>query len=493
MSWFDPSRDARLVMTSSPPAGRQRHRSTTPMMSRAGAGGRLVVGVIVLVGVTSAGASVGVADPGASSQQLTLSTAVERALANHPALAVATARQQEAAEALGEVVAGRGPLVRANVSALHYDDPMVVSPIHGFGPGLFPPFDDTLVQAAVNVSYLLLDGGARRERTRQADANVAVAAAGSSLAAQALIARVAQSFATAQAQNAALTAETARVEALDGERDRVATLIAAGRVAEVEGLRAEAALAAADAARVRAAVRLDLASRELSRLMGGADATDADLAIGELDYAPLLTPPAVEPRASLLARALAASPQLAELRSRVDTADATKALARTAYFPELRAVGALMEYSDGSLNATTDWSAGLQLTIPIWDGGITQRRVAKAGAQRDAARAAVAQAELEVSELVDRALAAWTEATARGSAFARAEERLVEVVRVQKLLLEVGSGTQVDYLSALAELASTRAERSQAAANEVIAQVDLARVTGALTPEWIRQTLEASR
>ncbi|MCB9377562.1 MAG: TolC family protein [Holophagales bacterium] len=87
-------------------------------------------------------------------------------------------------------------------------------------------------------------------------------------------------------------------------------------------------------------------------------------------------------------------------------------------------------------------------------------------------------------------LAALAEADARAAALTRAADRLAEVARVEKLRLDVGAGTQVDYLDAEAELASTRADLTGARTGALLARVELARATGELGTDWIRRTLE---
>ena len=134
----------------------------------------------------------------------------------------------------------------------------------------------------------------------------------------------------------------------------------------------------------------------------------------------------------------------------------------------------------------------MQVVVPLWDGGQTGRRVARATAQRDTATALLAQSELDAREAVDRAWNMLADAGARADALARSADRLVEVARVQKLLLEVGSGTQVDYLSAEAELAAARASATEARTTARLAQVELGRLTGELNPEWFRHTLETA-
>jgi outer membrane protein TolC len=420
---------------------------------------------------------------------LGLAEAVERALAVQPAVELAAARVAESVAGLGEAQASRGPTVRSQVSALQYDDPMVVSPIHGFGPGLFPPFDRSLLQASLVASYALLDGGLRSARTAQASAQEGLARAQATAVAERVASEVVASWAAVAAGRAVLAAEETRRTSLEAERERVAVRIAAGKAADVERLRTAAALAAATADRVRAAARLALAERELARLLA--------VAPEALREWPLAAQPlrgevgsAAPTRRELGERARAASPRVASAQLLVASAAASRRVARAAYFPELRAQAAVQEFGDGDFDFTTDWNAGLQLSIPLWDGGVTRQRVARAAAQELAAAADARQAELEVEAALDRALAARDEAAARAAALAQAVESLAEVVRVEQLLVAAGAGTQTDYLAAEAELARTRAAAVEAESAALVASCELARLLGELTPAGLRRHFE---
>jgi outer membrane protein TolC len=417
----------------------------------------------------------------------TPSAAVARAIEVHPALAAARARGVEAERARDEAAAARGPVASARITGQRFGEPMLVSPIHSFGPGAFPDFDETLVQGSLDLRYTLLDAGARRERLRQAEARRDAAGAGTDATEQELIARVAAAYVETIARSEALDAARTRVDAVRRELDRVRLLLGVGRAADLERLRAEAALAAAEAAEASAGARLDATERELARLLGVDPDSARAAALAPAASAP--APPA--PRAELEARARAVSPALERARREAAASEAARALARTAYFPELRAVGAFQQLGGAELDFATEWNAGLVLAIPLWDGGATASRVARAEAARTVASAAVVEAELAVAAAIDRALAAGTEARTRAEALGRAAERLAEVVRVERLRLEVGAGIQVDYLDAEAELAAARAERAAAAASALVARVELARATGELDLDWIRDTLEA--
>jgi outer membrane protein TolC len=94
---------------------------------------------------------------------------------------------------------------------------------------------------------------------------------------------------------------------------------------------------------------------------------------------------------------------------------------------------------------------------------------------------------------VDGALAAVRAARAGVEALETAVEQSAEVERIRQLSLQVGSGTETDYLEAEAALLSNRASLVQARHAEMGARVELARVTGALTPEWLARVLVTDR
>jgi hypothetical protein len=239
-------------------------------------------------------------------QGLTLETAVGRALAHYPTVTAAAAAEAEARAVLGEAQAARLPDVQVRGSATRYQKPMLVSPIHAFQAGLTPPFDETLLQTVVSGTYTLFDGGARRAQIGQARSQVDAAAAASRSARDVVIAQVVASYSRVLGRSRALDAHDRRIAALDGERSRVEQMRAVGRAADLEVLRVSATVETARAERAEIAEALDIAERELARLVG-ADPGEARAA--RLD--PLALVDRREPdREELVAAALDASPVL---------------------------------------------------------------------------------------------------------------------------------------------------------------------------------------
>jgi outer membrane protein len=418
-------------------------------------------------------------------ERLSLTDAVDRALARFPTVEAARARQEEAAEALGEARAGRRPRGRLTGSALQYQEPMVVTPIHGFGPGLFPEFDETIGQATLTVSYTLFDSGADAARIRTADAQTLAAGAALGSSEQVLARRVAAAYLTVLGQRQVLDAHDLRMRALEAELSRVQQRFEVGRAARVEILRAEAALASSEAERVRLSSAMDNAERELARLLDvPVEETRADR------LAPVeLTDPQAPLREVLVTEGIAASPAVAQARAQAAAAEAQISLARALARPEVRAVGNYNEWTSSQGDFTGEWNAGFQLTVPLFDLGATRSRIARAEAAHRAAQEQVRVAEIQVKEEVDRAAATVAEAEARIASLVRAVERFAEVARVQKLLLDEGAGTQTDYLNSEADLLTARASLAEAKHAAILARVDLARAAGRLTPKWLRENI----
>jgi outer membrane protein TolC len=66
-----------------------------------------------------------------------------------------------------------------------------------------------------------------------------------------------------------------------------------------------------------------------------------------------------------------------------------------------------------------------------------------------------------------------------------------EVARIEKLRLDSEAGTQTDFLEAEAQLLGAEAQLVDARHAEIVARVEIARITGTLDLAWIDKTLEA--
>ncbi|MEE8577488.1 MAG: TolC family protein, partial [candidate division Zixibacteria bacterium] len=136
-------------------------------------------------------------------------------------------------------------------------------------------------------------------------------------------------------------------------------------------------------------------------------------------------------------------------------------VAKGDYFPELEAVSTYSwtAQSDAftlSDNAVASWTAGLNLTIPLFKGGATRGKVKAYRA--DHQQALLAQKEtldavkLEVEEAYDQMLQAKKTLNIQGVTIELAEEGL----RIANLRYESGIGTLLEVLSAQTALTEAR-------------------------------------
>lgn len=442
--------------------------------------------VVVLVGAPF---SVAVGQGRSGTPTLSLLDAVRRGLSYDPALGVAAAGRDAASASVGEAVASWFPTLVATASLTRYEEPMIVSPIHAFQPGLTPPFDRTLFQGGAVLSYTLFDGGARGGRVRLARQQAAVAEASFDDAEQLVMARVVSTYLAVLSGHRVLESHDRRLAALAAERSRVRQRREAGTAADVDVLRVDAVLAGAEAERVELAQVLDLAERDLARLVGApVEATRAE----RLQVVAWVDTTMPDPEV-VRSRVIESSPVLERARREAEASRAGQALARSARWPKLAAAGAWLDRGSVHGDHTLEWNVGVQFTYALFTGGAVRQSIRRADANRRVADERLRLAERQVTQEVDRARSMVEEAGAQVASLRTAVARFTEVVRIERLRLEAGVGTEIDYLSAEAELLAASAGLVQAQYSEMVARVEFARIGGQLDLAWLERYVEMAQ
>jgi outer membrane protein TolC len=380
------------------------------------------------------------------------------------------------------------PQITAHGSLTRFELPMIVAPLHGFDPTRPPTFDRTLIQGAGILGYTLFDGGARGARIGAARAEERSTEAALESAEMRIVAAATRAYLSVLTEQGRLEAQEGSLSALAAERNRVRQALDVGRAARVDLLRVEAAIAQAEAERVSTAQDLEVAELALARVVG------IDVAETRARYLALvrLADTAIaDDRTTLGARASRASPDLVQARRRSEAAEFARRAALAAWFPRLELGGGYLGFGGGSGDATTEWQASVRLSYPLFQGGARRAAVAAATSGARAAAERYRAAQLDLDGAIDRALAAAHEGRARVTAMTRAVDHLTEVVRIEQLALEAGAGTQTDFLRADADLRRSRAALIEAQLGEILARVELARLTGELSGEWLAGAVES--
>lgn len=421
-----------------------------------------------------------------SAQTLTVTEAARLTAERHPSRASARANVLRAESGVRDARAVRLPLVGTEASLTQHEEPMLFAPLHRLDQQHLPIFDRTLIQGSLNASYLLYDGGARGARIDRAETLVSAAEAGDAGIAKALLADGVRAYVDVATTAEVSAAHSRRIAAMVKERDRAAQLFREGRVARVILMRAEAALSAAQADSAAAESASAVAIRELSRLTGVEAAAltthrPASIRVREDD--------AAISRERAIASARASNPELLRLQRQLAAAEHGRVEARSLLLPRVNLGGRFIEYAAGSGDTQGEWQGGVQVSYPLLTGGTRQAARERAEADIAAARAELATAELRIEEAIDRAIAALAPTRARINALMSAVAQAEEVTRIERLALDAGTGLQSDYLTAEAELFRLRAALSEANASLVLLHVDIARIQGEISLDWIASHL----
>jgi multidrug efflux system outer membrane protein len=290
-----------------------------------------------------------------------------------------------------------------------------------------------------------------------------------------------------------LAAQDQRLAALASETERTRQLLAEGKAARLEGLRVQAETRRAQADRIASAAQLDGAEHDLAQLMQQPFLVVHRASLSPLrltDSAMIDTSAAV--REAVGGQARQSSTDVRELDQRARAANEGIAAAKATWFPQFGLSAGYVNYGAFSGDFTGEWRAGLTMSYTIFNGGGREAAVRRATAEGTVAAEQLRTARLNLEQSVDRSLAAVREAHARVIALQSAVEQSAEVVRIERLTLDVGSGTQTEYLDAEANLLRSRASLIEARNSEISARVELARITGELSRDWLARTVESA-
>lgn len=305
--------------------------------------------------------------------------------------------------------------------------------------------------------------------------------------------QVARQDAVAEAASRYWALHTARrlVEIARQSRDATAeqaritrALVTAGKLAQVEGTRIDAALAQAERALLDADSAAAAAEDQLAVTLGVS--LDAPL---ELTSRP---PPPVEvPRddGAILDAVRRANPSLRLARQAVEARERDLADARHALLPQLdaNAAAALRGY-DPSFSGSMDevvgadlpqWSVGATLTLPLLNRA-DRGAVAQADAALARARAALVEAEATV-DTAARAQLRTLESALQTVTLSDLNVRLAEeTLAAERARLGEGRSLQRDLITAQKDLDQARADAEKARTDWLVALVELERLQGRL-------------
>lgn len=416
-------------------------------------------------------------------QPLTLPDAIQQALLHNPKQ---MSQRLDVDRTERQLRAARGaawPTVDFGAGVTHYGYPTFVYPVHDLTN--FPPFDQTIYNYGVALRLPIYAGGRLSEGVIGADLGKTVARERERLSAQELTYDVSTVYLKIEHLAALEQAYDARIDSLEAQEKRVTLLMRVGKAARLDYLKIHGALSKGRHDRLEIENRRREAYTLFYQLLGMAPpASDVSLVHYAVGTAPDWN------LDNLRREALTQRPELRIDERQIAIGTNRERIARGERLPALSVVGSVQELAGKDLQFNNEWNVGLQLTVPLVDGGVRRAREEDAAIARQQAEHALDQTRLEVTRQVQDAWDALHEAGSRLAVTETSVAEAAEALAIEKLKYEQGIGITTDLLSAESALLVAQADRLQAEFDLIIARLNVLRVTGELSPPRVNALIQ---
>jgi outer membrane protein len=188
--------------------------------------------------------------------------------------------------------------------------------------------------------------------------------------------------------------------------------------------------------------------------------------------------------------------QLAIAQAGADIAEKEVARNRGGHYPTVDLVANYTQNnasgsSFGVGSDTTNKSIGVQLNMPLFQGGVVSSKWREAEANRERARQELENARRNVAQQTRQAYLGVVSGVAQVQALKQALTSSESVLEASKLGQEVGVRTNLDVLNAQQQLFSTRRDLYQAQYNYLLSQLRLKQAVGSLDEEDLNKVNQA--
>jgi outer membrane protein len=349
----------------------------------------------------------------------------------------------------------------------------------GFGGR--PQFVQTTYGGSLNLEFLLFNFGGRMATIEESRQALLAMDWTHNAVIQDVVLEVEQAYFQYQSAKALAASQEASVKEFQTNLDAAQARHDAGIATVADVLQAKTALAQARLSLDGIEGQIAVTRGSLATAMGLPATTPLDVTLEEGPPPVDNTQAAVE---EFLTRAQAERPDLAAARAEADKAAAHRRSVKAEGYPSISAVGSLgRTYLVSPDTQVNTYSAGLQVSLPLFTGLSHHYDVKEAEAQARAADAHLAglrqQVDLEVwTSYYDLQTARQRLATSEDLLESATQNHDVAAGRYQS-----GVGSILDLLAAQSALANARALRVQARSDWYLALAQLAHATGTLTPQ----------
>jgi protease secretion system outer membrane protein len=323
---------------------------------------------------------------------------------------------------------------------------------------------------------------------RQAQAMVADAEAVLERNQQNLVMRVTQAYFETLLAQEQLVLVGVQKATYTAQLDAAGKSFAAGAGTRTDIDEAQARLDLTLAQELEARQNVDLARRQLEVLINRPVLeTVAPVDVRKLQ----LAPPAPASLPDWTGRAEAASPEMASARAQVQVAQADVDRATAGHYPTLDAVAQISRSNAENVTRVDSRykqkQIGVQLVVPIFQGGYVNSQVREATALLERARNRLEEARRDLGVRVHKEFRGVTEGVLRVRALEQAVRSTEQLSVSSRRSFEAGARTRLDILNAEQQAGTARRDLAQARFNYLVARVRLKALAGDRKEENIEE------
>lgn len=316
---------------------------------------------------------------------------------------------------------------------------------------------------------------------RQAEALVAGSNAQLERDEQNLVVRVTQAYFETLLAEEQLLLVGAQKATYTAQLDAARKGLGAGAGTRTDVDEAQARLDLTLAQELEARQNVDLARRQLQVLIN----RPVLERVAPIDVRKLqLAPPAPESVEAWTKQAEASSPEIAAARAQVEVALADVDKAQAGHYPTLDAVAQVSRSNSDIVTRVNSRfhhkQIGLQLAIPIFQGGYVNSQVREAQALLDRANGRLEETRRDLGVRVHKEFRGVTEGVLRVRALEQAVRSAEQLALSSRRSFEAGARTRLDILNAEQQAGTARRDLAQARFNYLVARVRLKALAGDL-------------
>jgi len=408
-------------------------------------------------------------------RQVNVSEAIDSVLSLNPNILMSEAQVEASRSKVSQATATLLPQVYANAGYTLYEEPNIVTPIHQ--QGIFPPLDDEIYEANLQLSVPIFDGGRRLTQRKIATANVDENLAFDELTRNELLNQVAEIFILARQTEDQSLLINKRLTSLYQQWEDLQALNAEGRISKGDLALVSSLIASTKSdsiavanSQLRLSIRLSSLLRTEAIIV---PATHSDKLDKEkmIDHYPM----------DEFKTTNIKGPQVQISEARVEKAKLSRSLASRMFWPEISGFGAYSYRTGSDWDPVGEWAVGLKLSLPLFTGGSRVSKIKESASLAYASELALESSKLEQNSLLRAAYNDYTSAMNQIDYLTQAVTEKSVSLQAHIDLFEAGRIPLRDLLTQESELLQLQLEQNVQYYHAYLALLQYEKTAGSLT------------